>query len=131
MSESSLLYIDKIKNKHEVNGFMSIHLHNEFYKIHIRYMQPDYQTHKDNNDFCASDIHIVIIPTKLYVPDIIFTLKQANNINQTLGISLSASNDIVLYEDMDNYIESLTAAKSTISQLKQIIEYHFSKDMIL
>lgn len=123
--QTNHLTIDRIVNLHEPDAFMRMYLHNDFYTVKIRYLQTNYEQHKQHLDFRAEDVVITILPKQPRYPDILFTLQQGDNIQQAIGIYAPANQFLILENEIDENVASTLAAQTTIRELKQIIHAWF------
>lgn len=117
-----------IKNLNNPDGYFTMTLTNAYYKIRIHYMLPDYQTHKQNNDFEYKDICIGVSPSDIQIPQ--FNCILSDNKAHAITIDTTCKT-LTLYEhELDAYIENIRAAQETIKQLKEIIREYFGENMI-
>ena len=118
-----------IRSMDNPDGYFAVTLENAYYRIRILYMQKDYQSHKQNNDFDPLDIHLLITPLKSNAPQIICVLTSED---KTRAIALDPGCDgcLIFEERIDGYIENMKAAKLTIGQLKEAIRKYFGEDMV-
>lgn len=118
----------KVRGADKPDGYFAATFQNAYYKIHIHYMEQDYQRHKSDNDFKPSDIHVAVLPLKDNIPQITCVLSddKAHAISIDAGLLCS----VIFESEIDSYMESLKAAKETIRQLKGIIRRYFGENTI-
>lgn len=117
-----------IRGENKADGYFAATFQNAYYKIHIHYMEQDYQRHKSDNDFKPSDIHTVIVPLKDDAPKI--TCVPSDDKAHAIFIEAGLLCPTIFESEIDGYMESLKAAKETIRQLKGIIRRYFGEDMV-
>lgn len=123
-----MLVQTNIRGTDKPDGYFAATFQNAYYKIHIHYMEQDYQRHKSDNGFKPSDIHIAILPLKDDAPKITCVLSSDKAHAITIDTNLLCPT--IFESEIDGYMESLKAAKQTIRQLKGIIRRYFGEDMI-
>lgn len=124
----TMLIQTKVRGADKPDGYFAATFQNAYYKILFHYMEQDYQRHKSNSDFKPSDIHIAILSLKDNIPQITCVLSddKAHAISIDAGLLCS----VIFENEIDDYMESLKAAKQTIRQLKDIIRRYFGEDMV-
>lgn len=125
---NTMLVQTNIRGENKPDGYFAATFQNAYYKIHIHYMEQDYQHHKSDNGFNPSDIHVAVTPLKDNIPQITCVLSDDKAHAVTINTNLLCPT--IFENEIDGYIESLKAAKQTIRQLKDIIRRYFGKDMI-
>lgn len=119
----SELLIDSVRHLSEPDKCLVISASNDAYKITIRYLQPDYQTHKKQQDFNPMDIMVTTKRKNPAYPKLCLMF-QTNVTTQAFGIELPP--DLFIPEEnITSLQENISQAQQTLRELKQILSNYF------
>lgn len=131
-TQDTMLMQIQTKGMNNPDGYFAITMQNEYYRVRIHYMEPNYPKHKAEGDFKPSDIVFTIIPLKSSALPIDFVLSDKKD--HTIVVDSSGQDKVLKEDEIEDYIQdlvkSLNAAKSAIRQIKETIKTYFGDDII-
>lgn len=121
-----ILTCTKRINENNTDKCLGITYESTHYRIRIHYLQPDYQRHKQKQDFDPNDINIAIVP-KNKQTKIKFLVSLSNKI---IGISPPEDLYLLSEKEINDYTAEFQEAVQIVKELKVILKTLFYEQII-